>query len=246
MFSTLFTVAQSPLAPPSFVQNGASNYAPSPVLVASTTVSPIYAPSPDLLSSPPIALASSPQVYYPPIYFQPVQISGPEGTRISVARGTQFIETAAESSTQRPIGLQLGYDYRIRITNIPHHPGQEVFPTVHIIGRTFPPAGLELEFPIPIFLTQEDIELALAGRYVTRVVYLENTSSALPIRGDADNPISGDVSGAADPVLVAAQYGKPVAIVRLGTRTPSSYGNDFGFYCGSPAWLLFGESKNEK
>jgi uncharacterized repeat protein (TIGR01451 family) len=170
-------------------------------------------------------------------YFQPVQIRTPEGTSLAGVVTGQFSERLPSPFQA---GMLIGYDYRLRITGIPFHPGSELFPTVTLLARTYPPQGRELEFPIIIHLTLEDLELALAGRYVIRVIYLENPNTALPIQTGNDEQLSHDIPSG-DPVAVAATQGLPVAIVRIGGRVPQNIPSgllspDFCF--GSPPWIL--------
>lgn len=150
-------------------------------------------------------------------YFQPVQIVLPQGGRVSVVEGGQF-------STPRPaplcVGMLIGPAYPLKITSIPFHEGMEVYPTIELVSRLFPPPGLELRYPVPVHLTQEDLEQALSGRYVTRVVYLEDPATALPHREDPREQRYFDVGPGEDPLYVADQLGRPMAIVRLGSRVP--------------------------
>ena len=114
-----------------------------------------------------------------PGFFQPVEIKAPSGALISLAADGQFDEPGQGS---RKVGLLIGSVYRLRVTGIRLAAGLEVFPTVEIIDRTYAPIGMELRFPIPIELSQEDLRLALEGKFVTRVIYLENPRNALPVR----------------------------------------------------------------
>jgi hypothetical protein len=177
-------------------------------------------------------------------YFQPVKINTPEGTQIALAIDEQFVQ---RQTAPYAVGLIIGNDYRLRITNIPFQPGREVFPTVKIIARTYPPQGLELEFPIQIDITQEDIELALDGKFVTRVIYLENPQTAMPIHDDSGMQISTDVSGGVDPIAAAATMGQPVAIVQIGGRIPNTLGvTDPAFFHGSPSWIAFNKTPSNR
>ncbi|MDR0327870.1 MAG: DUF11 domain-containing protein [Planctomycetaceae bacterium] len=171
-------------------------------------------------------------------YFQPVLIRTPEGTSLACVTAGQFSERLP---SPLQAGMLIRCDYRLRITGIPYHPGSELFPTVTLLARTYPPQGREREFPIIINLTQEDLELAMAGRYVVRVIYLENPHHALPIQTSNDEQLSHDIQGG-DPVAAAATQGLPVAIVRIGGRVPPQDAAngmlrpDFCF--GSPPWIL--------
>ena len=170
-------------------------------------------------------------------YYQPVKIRGSQGTRIAMAFDGRFVE---RNVMPHAVGLLVGEDYRLRITDIPFHPGREVFPSVTVIARTYPPQGLELEYPILIDITQEDLELALDGKFVTRVIYLEDPKTAMPIRGDLGLQVSTEADAGTDPIDLAATLGQPVAIIRIGGRVPNNLGNaNPTFFHGSPSWAIF-------
>ena len=77
--------------------------------------------------------------------------------------------------------MQIGYVYRLQVTSIPNNDGVDIYPTIELIDRLYPPPGLALRFPIPIDLTQDELELAASGAFVTRVIYVEDPLHALPI-----------------------------------------------------------------
>lgn len=171
-----------------------------------------------------------------PGYFQPVEIKVPPGALVSLAVDG-FFDPAQR--TPRRAGMLIGSVYRMRVTHIPHRTGVEVFPSVELIDRIYPPAGRNFQFPIPIELTQNDLELAAGGKFVTRVIYLEDPRRALPaeeLRGEQDwfEAAAGD-----DPLAIADGLGRPVAILRLGGRLPSRAGADRAFLFGSPPLMLF-------
>ncbi|NIP85789.1 MAG: hypothetical protein GTO03_09605, partial [Planctomycetales bacterium] len=49
----------------------------------------------------------------------------------------------------RTVGLLIGQVYRFQVTGIPLQEGREVFPSLEVIDRLYPPPGREAEFPIP-------------------------------------------------------------------------------------------------
>ena len=125
----------------------------------------------------------------------------------------------------------------MRVTNIPNQQGLEVFPTIEVIDRTYPPVGLEFKFPIPIELTQEELEMAIDGKFVTRVIYLEEPGTAEPsAQGPGEQPYF-EVGEGDNPLDVADRLGRPVAILRMGARVPDEGGPDATFLYGSPALL---------
>lgn len=150
-------------------------------------------------------------------YFQPVEILAPAGAAVSVCAGGRF-----EPAEKAPVlvGLLIGQVYWLKITGIPQSEGFEVFPTVEVINRLYPPPGLERHFPIPIQLTEEELKWALTGTFVTRVIYLEDPQQALPARDTPDVQRYYDVRSDEDPLKAADRLGRPMAILRMGSRTP--------------------------
>ncbi|MDR2344714.1 MAG: hypothetical protein LBE18_01470 [Planctomycetaceae bacterium] len=170
-------------------------------------------------------------------YYQPVKINLPSGTRVAFAVNNQFL---TQEESPYTVGLLLGANYRLKITNIKFHAGKELFPSVTVLQRTYPPQDKALEYPIQIDLTHEDLEFALSGRFVTRVIYLENPETALPIRGDLGQQPTTEAKNNEDPLRIALNLGKPVAVIQLGGRIPptGNYVDPFFFY-GSPPWISF-------
>ncbi len=172
-------------------------------------------------------------------YFQPVAIHAPQGALISTVTGGRFDQPEPSPVT---VGMLVAPVYRLRITQIPHHPGMEVFPTVEIIDRLYPPAGEATRFPIPIAISQEELELALDGKFVTRVIYVEDPDRALPVAEQPNEQNWFEVEPDQNPLEVADHLGRPIAILRLGGRLPSDAGPDARFLHGSPPVRWFESS----
>jgi hypothetical protein len=164
-------------------------------------------------------------------YFQPVQIQAPSGAKISLAIGGQFGEPQAAPVTA---GMLIGQVYRLRVTEIPIQEGLEVFPTVEVINRLYPPEGKKWRFPIPVQLTQEELGFALAGKYVTRVIYLEDPERPLPLSEQPGFQRWFEVTPQQDPLQAADRLGRPMVILRMGSRTPNLDGPDLPFLFGCP------------
>ncbi len=171
-----------------------------------------------------------------PGYFQPVEIRGPEGARIAPAVGGGFGEPRRDVLTA---GMLIGAVYRLRVTDIPHHEGVEVYPTIEVIDRIYPPLGQEFRFPIPIELAPEELEMAAAGKFVTRVIYLEDPDRATPVAREGNEQAYFEVRAGDNPLDVADSLGRPVAILRLGARVPDASGPDEVFLYGCPPLVLW-------
>jgi len=144
---------------------------------------------------------------------QLVEVTLPAGVEIASPNAAEG-ETFA-SSVQAD--LLVGRTYRFRLSNLEGYPGVELYPSVELIDSLHAPAGKERDFPVPIELTQTDIDEALQNRLVTKVIYLEQSNIALP-KPQVGGPHTSDFSPRLNLMKVADERGRPIAIVRLGGR----------------------------
>jgi hypothetical protein len=138
--------------------------------------------------------------------------------------------------------MAIGPVYRLKVTDIPYFPGEELFPTVEVIDRLYPPPGLALRYPIPIELTQDELEMAIEGMMVTRVIYVEDPNQALPVEQKSDEQPWIEAAQGDDPLVVADGLGRPVAILRIGSRMPPTDSTSEAFAYGSPPLVEYDDS----
>jgi len=170
-------------------------------------------------------------------YFQPVEIRGPHGLQVAFADKNGFTEFHNLPVT---VGLLVGRVYRLKVAGIPQAEGVELFPSLEVIDRLYPPPGQELHFPIIVELHPDDLRLAMEGKYVTRVVYLEDPQQALPVAEGTGGQLWFEVRHDQDPLAVADALGRPLVIVRLGGRVPlPEEESDPAFLFGSPPLVVF-------
>jgi hypothetical protein len=175
-------------------------------------------------------------------YYQPVEVRAPQDTAVAFAHDGQFLRAHAAPVE---VAMLVGSVYRLRIVNIPRHEGDEVFPTIEIINRLYPPLGEELRFPIPIELTQEDLELAISGKFITRVIYLEDPRAAYARVEDPNLQHTLEAGPHDDPLVTADRLGRPMAILRIGGRVPEDASNpDCEFLYNSPPLMIFAHSQS--
>ena len=167
--------------------------------------------------------------------WQAVEIRGPKGMRVNMADVGQFSQ---DLPSQARIAVMIGSVYRIRLTGIPNEPDMELFPTLEVIDRTHPPAEREHRFPIPIEIDEDDLADAARGEMVMRVIYLEDNQVAEPVDTAGKPQRVLDLQPHQDALRVADQLGRPVAILRIGSRVPNvTEGQDWdAFLYGCPAW----------
>jgi hypothetical protein len=166
-----------------------------------------------------------------PGYFQPVRIQLPSAGRVTLfGAGPQPLTLPAPAQA----GFAVGPVYRLKVSHLPEFPGVELYPSIELLDRLHPPPGREQEFPIPIELTIEEIEEALEGRLVTKVVYLEQPQLADP--RPVESPMRvGTVPPHENLLAVADALGRPMVIVRLGGRIPDLRRPDPTFFgTGAP------------
>ncbi len=167
--------------------------------------------------------------------WQAVEIRGPKGMRVNMADAGQFASELPETAR---IAVMIGSVYRMRITGIANEPEMELFPTLEVIDRTHPPAEREHRFPIPIEIDEDDLADAAKGELVMRVIYLEDNQNAQPVDTAGQPQRVLDLKPHQDALRMADQLGRPVAILRIGSRVPNvTEGQDWSaFLYGCPAW----------
>ena len=166
-----------------------------------------------------------------PGYFQPIEVRAPQGTQLAFVANGQFGPSLLAPTKA---GMLIGAVYRMKITNIPGLEGVEVFPSIEVINRIYPPRGLEAKFAIPIQLSLREIKMAVQGFYVTRVIYLEDPTNPIPVDEPIGRQRTLDISYTEDPLHVADKLGRPVAILRVGSRYPQLNAQTARFMFSSP------------
>jgi len=153
-----------------------------------------------------------------PAWLQPIRVELPSSGTVQLFSGPPQPLLAADAPAQ--FSVSVGHFYRLRVADLPELPGVELYPSVEILDRLHPPAGMEEQFPIPVVLEAADLQAAADGLLVTRVIYLERPQTASgedPLRRAEPLTLpAGD-----NLVAAAALHGRPMAILRIGGRTPS-------------------------
>ena len=151
-----------------------------------------------------------------------------------------FAPSRAVPLAQGWCGLAIGHVYRFRVAGLAEYPGVELYPTVEVLDRTHPPPGREAEFAVPVRFTVEEIDQALSGRMVTKVVYVEQPQLASTAPAE-DGLVAETLPPDANLIREADLRGRPLLIVRLGARTPDPMRPDPEFFGpGGPVVLPAG------
>lgn len=158
---------------------------------------------------------------------QPLKITLDGGGDVTVYHSRAIRETTHKSPAQ--LGVRVGHLYRLKVSNMPDLPGIEIYPTIEIIDRLHPPAGKKHDFPIPVYIDRDDIDSAISGNLVTRVVYIEQPQLAAPFALDSSTRVR-TLLPAQNVLAQADRYGRPAVIVRVGGRLPAVHGESAAFY----------------
>lgn len=161
-----------------------------------------------------------------PAHFQPVRVILPTDGSVTFYESAQRpIELAAPAQA----GLLVGNVYRLKVSGLENFDGIDFYPSIELIDRLHPPAGREEDFPIDFEFTEEEFEWAANGRLVTKVIYLEQPDRVPTVNLDSTRPIQ-TIEPSRNALAEADSLGRPMAIVRLGGRTPDSLRPDPQFF----------------
>lgn len=149
------------------------------------------------------------------VYHQPVKFILPKGGNVT-AYNTDGSEMPLKTGQAR---FQVGHLYRLKISGMEAAPELEVYPSFEVLDRLHPPQGKIDEYPIPVELTLEDVQLALEDRLVTRVIYLQQPQLAT-VPGAGGIAKLETLPSHKNLIAEADERGRPMLIVRLGGRMP--------------------------
>lgn len=108
--------------------------------------------------------------------------------------------------------------YRVKITNIPGHEGEERYPTLEI-GPTTPRTEAFLAHnAIPIQFTNEDFDQVAASNFVTKVIYLPDPEFQELALAGVETLVSTRLDPGVDPIVEADRRGSILAIIRMGNK----------------------------
>lgn len=135
--------------------------------------------------------------------------------------------TVYDGALNRPVStaapaqfaMLVGHMYRFEVSGLADYPHTTFYPSVELVGELHPPPGQAERFPIEIELLDEEFRWVMRGQMVTKVVYLEQ-ADRVPLQNLSGAPRVIDVERGRNAVAEADALGRPIAIVRLGGRTP--------------------------
>ena len=123
--------------------------------------------------------------------------------------------------------------YRLKLTNLPDRPGVELYPTLEVAPVTPRTDAYLAHAPIPIQITDEDLDQVLSGNFVTKVIYLPDPEfQELTIAGGVQELVSTRLDPGVDPISEADRRGSIMAILRVGNLDLQAPGNGLAMQGG--------------
>ncbi|MCS6975530.1 MAG: hypothetical protein NZM31_00795 [Gemmatales bacterium] len=148
-----------------------------------------------------------------------VRVQGPEGMAVT------FLDSRGGRTFDQPVtvGLRPSFIYRLRLSGFPNRPGVNFYASLEVRSTLhLPPRQKASEFPAPVIFSEADAESALAGVLVTKVIGLEDAEKTALGPLFSGQPAEVSVNPEDDPLKYAQMLGRPLLIVRLGTREPEA------------------------
>jgi uncharacterized repeat protein (TIGR01451 family) len=172
-----------------------------------------------LLAAAPAA-ADEPLLLKPPRSPSPllyVRFLGEPGMRVTFYRGDQG--GPREYEVPVTVGLRPGYVYRLRVRGIPDRPDFALYPTLEVRGTLcLPPRVNPADHPAPVAFSEMDLQRVLDGVFLSKVIYLEHPDKAPATLGRPDQAAETNVPAEHDLLDSAREFGRPMLVLRLGTR----------------------------
>ena len=126
-----------------------------------------------------------------------VRFLGPQGMHATFYQGRP---DGREFPAPVTVGMRTGYVYRVKLSGMAKYPGVNLYPTLEIRGCVqLPPRMNPADYPAPVVFTDDDVDKALRGGLITKVVYLENPNRAASVTWKQDEPPERTLQATEDP-----------------------------------------------
>jgi hypothetical protein len=109
-----------------------------------------------------------------------------------------------------------GAIYRLKLSNIPQHPGLELYPTIEVVPCNNRTTAFLAHSAVPLAFTERDFDQVAAGNYVVKVIYLPDPQfQDIATTGPAEI-VSTPLEPGVDPIAEAYRRGSILLVIRLG------------------------------
>lgn len=159
--------------------------------------------------------------------FQPIRIHLAEAGEVTFFNGS--VDQPIVRPAPAQVDVVVGMVYRAKISGLESLPKQEFYPSIELIDQLHPPVGKEQLYPVEIEIGSDELEWVAHGRMITKVVYVEQ-ANRIPRQFDAGDSRVITLSPTQNALGEADALGRPIAIIRIGGRTPDYSALDQRFF----------------
>jgi hypothetical protein len=111
-----------------------------------------------------------------------------------------------------------GHIFRLKLSNIPQHPGKELYPTLEIAPTAARTQAFLAHSSIPIEFTDNDFDQVFSGNFITKVVYLPNPEYQGLAMSGVGTLVNTQLQPGVDPIVEASKRGSILAVIRIGNK----------------------------
>jgi len=135
-----------------------------------------------------------------------------------------------------------GNIYRLKLSNIPGHPGKELFPTLEIAPTAARTQAFLAHSSVPVEFTDNDFDQVFSGNFVTKVVYLPNPEFQGIAMSGVGTLVNTQLQPGVDPIVEASKRGSILAVIRMGNKDLSTtVAERQQQWAGHPQWVGGGQ-----
>jgi hypothetical protein len=129
-----------------------------------------------------------------------------------------------------------GRIYRLKLSNIPDHPGKELFPTLEIAPTAARTQAFLAHSSVPVEFTDNDFDQVFSGNFVTKVVYLPNLEFQGIAMSGVGTLVNTQLQPGVDPIVEASKRGSILAVIRMGNKDLNSLVAERQQWAGQQQW----------
>lgn len=111
-----------------------------------------------------------------------------------------------------------GNIYRLKLSNIPGHPGKELFPTLEIAPTGARTQAFLAHASVPVEFNDNDFDQVFSGNFVTKVIYLPNPEFQGIAMSGVGTLVNSQLQPGQDPITEACKRGSILAVIRMGNK----------------------------
>lgn len=208
-----------------------SEYTAPPAAMLTHPGPMVAGPGPGVLGYPPGAMAAAAAQRAPaPRATTQLRFLGPAGMSVGWQVGNSFAENQLVAPAR--YNFVQGATYRLKLTSIPGREGLTLYPSLHVYPTRPGTAAYLAHNPVPVQLTDEDLDQIVTNNFVTKVVYLPDAKYQ-DLAAGVEELVSTRLPAGADPVDVAERRGTIMAVLRVGSldlEMPGQPGSVTGTY----------------